>query len=715
MPNAQELGALQIWETFLEEAGELLRRIDELLNHCAQLEPSGRGVLWLELRRALHTLKGAASAAGAARIKEAAHALEDRVGLESPADAQMIGGLVDAVAELRCMLMSAASAGFTDTAFEKVEPREASEAAPTFSGDGEYLRMRPERIDALHTLASELMVTRLQHIGLAERLLVLRDQAEEAQRLFRQLDAELRHRHGKSCALEWEDLLVRRTSVASILAEMAHGIDALSRELPTLNEQASVISANLEDGIRDLRLMPLQPFLRDYAQVVREAARESGKQAALVVQAEGAEIDRSVLLRLREPLLHLVRNAVVHGLEPKEQRLLHGKSETGRVLLEARALGPRVVICVSDDGRGVDIAAVRRKAQALHLPDPGDELSQEALLDLLSHPGFSTWEEADGLAGRGIGLDVARAGIQSLGGTLALHNRPGLGCTFTIEVSVSASTNIGLLLRVHDEYYGVLLNQIERVLRIAAEDLRSCEGRDVVDFNGSPIAAVTLAELLGLPASPVPAGRRPAVVLNLGKQRLVLIVDDIPGEQAMVIKPLGPAFSGAQLFLGGALQADHSIVPVLQVSALCDYAADRPSRSGSLGPAQRSSREPISVLVVDDSLTIRTLLRNILATAGYQVTVAHDGKSALEELDRLPRCSLIITDLQMPRMDGTALCRAVRSSSRPHLPILIVTSVGDEEEKRQALAAGADGYVVKAEFEQGRFLNLVAQLSSLRA
>lgn len=252
------------------------------------------------------------------------------------------------------------------------------------------------------------------------------------------------------------------------------------------------------------------------------------------------------------------------------------------------------------------------------------------------------------------------------------------------------------------------------MLRVDPADIKVFEGRDTVSYHQDPVAAVSLAELLGLPASTPPASRRPAVVLRQGKQQLLLFVDEIPGEQALVIKPLGRAFAGARLFLGGAIQADHSIVPVLQVPELFERAATRRT-SSPLALKPQPARRRGTVLVVDDSLTIRTLLRNILSAAGYQVALAHDGKSALAELSRIQQCDLVITDLQMPGMDGGALCRAVRSSDRPNLPVLVVTSVGDSEEKRKALAAGADAYIIKGEFEQGHFLSTVAQMADAGA
>ncbi len=699
---SQEL-ADEIWETFLQESAEILRRLEELLSECEGAPAVRREGLWLEVKRALHTLKGTAAAAGAEPIKAATHALEDLIAAAPPGQDPPINEVLSRVTEMWKRLARPSAGPLA----------KAPEEAPATGAEGEYLRMRPERIDALHTLAGELMVTRLQQAALAERLKALRDQAEETQRLFRQLDLQVRHLQRRRSPVSWDDLSANSRSVASMLVQTVHEIDALSRELPALNEQAAAVSANLEDGIRELRLMPLQPFFREYAQVVREAARESGKQASLSVRAEGAEIDRAVLLRLRDPLLHMVRNAVVHGIEPPEQRLARGKPEAGRVSLEARSEGNRVIIRVCDDGGGVDLAAVRRRAQAMHLIDASKELSEEFLLELLSHPGFSTHKRADGLAGRGIGLDVAQNSIHSLGGRLGLETQTGAGSVFTIEVPITASTSSGLLLRIGGETYGVLLNQIDSVLRIAAEDIKVFEGRDTVIHQNDPVAAVSLAELLDLPPSAAPPGRRPAVVLRQGKQRLLVFVDDIPGEQALVIKPLGRAFVGARLFLGGAVQADHSIVPVLQVPELFERAA-RQRNPSLLGPKGAAPRKRGAVMVVDDSLTIRTLLRNILSAAGYEVSLAHDGESALKALSQLEQCDLIITDLQMPGMDGTALCQKVRGLERPNLPILVVTSVGDSEEKRRALHAGADAYIVKSEFEQEYFLKTVAQLCSVR-
>jgi chemotaxis protein histidine kinase CheA/CheY-like chemotaxis protein len=460
-------------------------------------------------------------------------------------------------------------------------------------------------------------------------------------------------------------------------------------------------------------LMPLQPFFEEYAKVVREAAREGQKEAKLSIAAAGAEIDRAVLARLREPLLHLVRNAVVHGIEPPTTRRELGKNPVGTVRLEARCEGSRATLRVLDDGAGIDEERVLRKAVASQLIERRDAPSGGAMLEVLTTPGFSTRDVADGLAGRGMGLDVVASTIRDLDGVLRLDNMPGLGCAFTIEVPIAALTSGGLVVRVGDHLVGVLLSHIERAIRVDAASIISFQGRSAILVGTERVAIVPLASLLGVDAKTALAGKRTALVLRHGKQRLVTIVDDIPGQQALIVKPFGKAFARARLFSGGAIQADGSILPVLAVPALFERAAGAAAVQSPAPLVQPAVRPPesISVLVVDDSITMRTLLRNILQASRYKVTVAHDGENALEVLGQMETCDLIITDLHMPRMDGTELCRAVRRRDRPQIPIVVVTSVGDAEEKSRALAAGADAYIVKSDFEQAHFIDTVMRLT----
>jgi CheY-like chemotaxis protein len=371
-------------------------------------------------------------------------------------------------------------------------------------------------------------------------------------------------------------------------------------------------------------------------------------------------------------------------------------------------VGTHVIVRVRDDGRGVDVRRVREKARLLNLPDTED------VLELLTHPGFSTRESADDLAGRGVGLDVVATIVRGLDGQLELTNQPGQGCEFSLRVPIRASNAMGLLLNAGGASFGIVLSSVERVMQIAWEELQQVEGKPAMRMDDEMVAVVELAELLGVPADENPPARVALVVLRQARRRLALVVSDIPSEQALLIRPFGRAFRNAELFIGGAVQADHSVVPVLSTATL--FA--RASRTGA-GKGQLVRTRPLAVarktsdlraLVVDDSITMRTLLRNVLTAAGYQVSVAEDGLSALNLLRQRADFNIVVTDFQMPRMDGVELCRSIRALESVYVPIVMVTSVDDPEEKSRALSAGADAYVVKSTFEQTSFLKRVDTL-----
>jgi two-component system chemotaxis sensor kinase CheA len=583
-------------------------------------------------------------------------------------------------------------------------------AAPQ-QGDGgsafaEWLRVSPERIDHLHAQLGELVLTRLQQDRLVERMVRLRTSAARAMTRERELSRALFEARAELPPELWRRLKGFTQSSTSGWSSLVESLQTVCREARVIQAQSAVVSQSVEESIQGLRLMPLAPFFENYAKSVRDAARRSAKEVRFHVRADGTEIDRAVLTRLSDALLHLVRNAVVHGLEKPDQRLALGKPIEGNLTLEARSAGTHAVILVSDDGAGVDEERVRAKARALGLDDSVD------ILELLTHPGFSTRDSVDELSGRGVGLDVVLGIVRGLNGTLELTSLRGQGTVFTIRVPIAASTTMGLVLELGKHRFGVLLGDVERVLRPAPSEIQQVEGRPAVLVGNERVALVALSDVLGVQLEAQAREHIPVVVLHHGRNRLALAVDEIPGEHAFVVRPFGPAFRNAELFIGGAVQPDHSVVPVIGTAALFARAM-RTSAAGlsrTLTAAHKRAPSNLHALVVDDSITMRTLIRNVLTAAGYQVTVAEDGVAALERLDEMASCHIVITDLQMPRMDGIELCTNIRLRPGSYVPIVMVTSVDEDEEKSRALAAGADAYVVKASFEQALFLKRVDTL-----
>jgi chemotaxis protein histidine kinase CheA len=481
-----------------------------------------------------------------------------------------------------------------------------------------------------------------------------------------------------------------------------HELQDVCRDARVIQAQSAAVGQAVEESIQDLRLMPLGPFLDGFAKIARDAARRDGKELRFEARADDAEVDRAVLLRLHEALIHVVRNAVVHGIESGGVRAMQGKPREGRLTLEACLAGSHAVIRISDDGAGVDAARVREKARALAIPDAED------VLDILTHPGFSTRSKVDDLAGRGVGLDVVANVVRGLEGSLELTTTRDVGSVFTIRVPIAASTTRGLVLEVGERSFGIMLSAVERVLRPTAAEIMLVEGRAAVRVEDEMVALVALSDLLGIEESDDSQGERIAVVvLRQGRRRLALSLHEIPSEHALVVRPFGRAFRGAELFVGGAVQPDHSVIPVLSTAALFTRASQRSSSPVKRPRAAARPTFDIHALVVDDSITMRTMLRNILSAAGYRVTVAEDGEAALRTLQEMEQCHVVVTDLQMPHMDGAELCRNIRARPGSYLPIIMVTSVDDPEEKAKALAAGADAYLVKGHFEQVAFLQRI--------
>ncbi|OJH35992.1 hybrid sensor histidine kinase/response regulator [Cystobacter ferrugineus] len=711
MPRSTEELDQAIRMAFAAEARDLLRQVERALHGLAGGDASERESRCRDMLRGLHTLKGAAAASGHEEVERATHALEDlvhgvqagRVALEGPGLEGLFSGL--------------------EHVYEALDPgpAETDAAAPApgmaFAGGGagseaeEFLRVPPGRVDALQALVGELVLSRLRQDALARRLMEARDLLGEAMDRWREMGARLEPCKRTLPRAQWAGLKAAREACGPAMRGAWQALSAVAREAPGLLAHEAGVNAALEEGIRELRLMPLQPFLEESARGAREAARACGKEVRLEVRAGGAEVDRVVLMRLREVLLHLVRNAVVHGVETPERRRAAGKPEVGTLTLEAYCEGARAFVRVADDGAGVDVERVVRRARATGWSGEEGALDAEGLLALLSLPGFSTRDEVDALSGRGVGLDVVMSILRELEGSLRLEHTPGQGTAFLLEVPVSTSTHRGLVVRVGEDCFGVLLHHVERVLRVSARDVVSLEGHATVRVGNEPVSLVALSALLGL-GGDEGTPRRTGVVVRQGRQRLVLLVDDVPGEERLFIKPLGPAFAGAPLVLGGAPRPDGSVLPVLQVPALFARAAQgagEGSASACLVP--RAVPEPCTVLVVDDSPTLRTLLRNVLRAAGFSVVVAHDGLAAIEAWSR-QAFGLVVTDLEMPRLDGVELCRFVRRSERPRTPVLLITSQGGPEERRRARDVGVDAYVVKGEFEQASFLGLVRKLTN---
>jgi two-component system chemotaxis sensor kinase CheA len=478
------------------------------------------------------------------------------------------------------------------------------------------------------------------------------------------------------------------------LAHSLGGKKRLSQDVNDVLEAGERMLDDLKDAAVGMRTLPLAVIAGRLPRAVRDIAQASGKDVEFAVTGADTELDRVILESLSEPLGHLLRNAVVHGVESPAEREQAGKPARGRVELRAVPRGSLVEIVVADDGRGVSPEVV------------GQAQRQGSLTDLLAGAGYSTAAAVTDLAGRGVGLDAVKAYVRSLGGSLEVRSEPGRGMEVILLLPLALALIEVLLFERGEAVYGVPLAAVEEVLVVTQTLL--LQGRPALEFRGKSLPVTDFAALIGARA-PALGDRRPALVIAVGGRRAIATCDALLGQEEVVIKPLGPLLAGVEGYLGAAILGDGRIALLVEPTMLSRESRHIPETAAPSAVA--GSATAPKVLVVEDSFTVRELQRSILEAAGYPVTTARDGRDALGVLGRDSEIALVVTDLEMPELDGIGLTRAIRAdTSRASLPVVIVTSRGSEDDRRRGIDAGADAYMAKQNFDQQALLATVERL-----
>jgi len=742
--------APEILEVFAAEAEEHLLTVSRNLP-ILQAHPESVEHLQ-EVRRAFHTLKGAAASVGFAALARLAHRAEDLLDRldetgqpATPAEFALLFDSLDALEDLAggqaddsadalyprydALVGATAAAPEPDqTATPAESPEEvAPQSADAGRAAGESLRVPIARLDEVGKLLGELVIGRsgferqlaqyarlVQDLQLscgrlrraAATLEVQSEAKAPGGRLAAHFDAPDRG-HGFD-ALEFDrytdaHLLTRELAETSAdLGGLGQEFAALIGEFDGTLLRQTRLTGDLQDKLTRVRMVPLTHLSARLQRTARHTATAVGKSVRLVMSGEETELDKTVLEEMGEPLLHLVRNAIDHGLEPAEERVALGKPAAGAVRVEASREGTQVVLRISDDGRGIDLEAVRNAAVAQgYLPaDEAARLAPDALLDLLFQSGFSTAATVTETSGRGVGLDAVRVMVGRLKGTVGLSSVPGVGTTFTVRLPLTLAVIRALMVRSAGQTFAVPLGAVAEVLRLDPGAADSLGGEDVARVAGRTHPRVTLAALMGLKNTPAPAGTRPpAVVLAVGDRRYVVVVDEVLGGREVVVKPLGSHLRRVPGVAGATLLGDGSVVLILDpldLFATPVAAAPRPAPREPTSLA-RANRDALTVLIVDDSPSVRRVVSGQLREAGWVVATAKDGVDALEALHRADRPpDAILLDVEMPRMDGYELLSTLRATAEyAWLPVVMLTSRAGEKHRRKAAEVGATGYLVK--------------------
>jgi two-component system chemotaxis sensor kinase CheA len=457
-------------------------------------------------------------------------------------------------------------------------------------------------------------------------------------------------------------------------------------------------------------MQPVLPYLQLFPALVRSIAREQGKEVSFRIEAAEIEVDRRILEVMKNPLIHLLRNSIDHGVELPATRELAGKPREATVKLSVAELDDaRIEIVVSDDGAGIDFAKVRVAAENMgHMPAGND-----AALVFLS--GVSTSPNVTSISGRGLGLAIVRDKVEILGGSISLESRPSEGCLFRITLPMTLATYRGVVIRACGYTLVMPTSAVERVVRYNKSEIRTTQNRETVEINGRAVTMMRLSAVLGItsPSSRPDANRLPLLIVQHAGMRMAFAVDEIVDEEELLVKQLGKQLSRVRNVAGVAVLASGGIAPILHVSDLLKCAVKSAATNGS--PAEIMSAPAkaagLRILVVEDSVTTRTVLKNILETAGYRVRLAEDGVEALAWL-KAEGFDLVISDVDMPRMNGLELTSRIRSEEQlSKLPVILVTGLESKEDRERGMGAGANAYLEKKRFDQDRLLDVIRRLA----
>jgi chemosensory pili system protein ChpA (sensor histidine kinase/response regulator) len=717
----------EILDGFRQEAGEYVGTAARLLRELARL-PGDLAPL-NELRRVLHTFKGVAAVVGFKRLAELCHRLEDLAEATLAGPVPLPQAAIDALfadfEEMETLVLGELPAA-ADPSAPLPQPRAQSEAESAAPEHPRAVRDDRRRLREVLRLSGDLVSN---HTAFEARFHGLKHQLQELELAVARLRRVARQIEGatESMALAglasvahsaplpaaawtgreeaFDSLELERYSgldlLSRSLAENAADLSSIARELAgdldgaeSDRRELKRLTRGLQDQMLRLQLAPLGTLSARLDRTVRATAAREGKRVDLMLAGEDVELDRAILAGIADPLLHLLRNAVSHGIELPDVRREQGKPERGRITVRARMEGSQVAIEIADDGAGLDWTAIHAAAAAAGVV-PGTHL--------LFEPGFTTTTAVGEVSGRGVGLDVVKTEVERLRGSVAVQSHAGAGATFTLRLPQSLALARVVLVRAAGETLAVPAASIVQVLRLAEPNAR------VVEAMGESFPVSDLAELLALPSRERSPARRSVLLLAAGERRLALAVDDLAGIFDAVVAGLGTLLPRVRGVSGAAVAGDGRLLLVLNPAELLAVAAsgETAAQSTAVPGAER-----LSVLVVDDSLSVRRVLAGLLRAAGWEVQVARDGREALESLQaatRLP--SVAVVDVEMPRMNGYELLASLRREPalRP-LPVVFLTSRAGEKHRANAVSLGADGYLVKP-YDDANLLATLARVA----
>jgi two-component system chemotaxis sensor kinase CheA len=707
----------EILEIFRAEARELLQGIGDALlileNSTNSDERSKANKLSF---RSAHNIKGAAASIGIGRIEKLVHLLEDVFVELRDRDMPLSGRMLDEIfkaidhidrlvasasremkdieeddeaivnllKELASQVTSTTREGSKPT--EKAEAESSSETALAEVRDLSFVRISGERLDKLSSQLGELVEMKIRMEEMSREMVAIRAEFE------------------------------RRTESQDDLLRVSFKTLSTNIELSTLS--MGKLMGEIQEELIELRMVPCSTIFPLLRRAVRDVCRKRNVDIDFKLEGGGYQLDRNIVERMKDPLIHLLRNAVDHGIESADERLKGGKSAKGQVILRISHMGHGIRFSVIDDGRGIDFAKIRQRVTQLGLLKGKEEnLDDNLLLDFIFSSGVSTSHEADSVSGRGVGLDVVKKNIVEIQGVVTVDTRPGKGTAFNVNVPLTLATDTGLFIVTGGEHYVVPRSAILQVVTFGYQDVTITNNSATLRYEGQPIVVKRLEGMLRqknfLPRKD--DEQHLAIVLQSGDSIAAFVVDEIDQEAEIVIRDVGSFLqrlkniSGLTIMPSGDMCFVINPIDIVRQATRAQQSGDFESFAPGTGLDSIDPREKI-IMVVDDSATSRILNQKLLSDAGFQVLTAGNGLQALEVLRR-KKCDLVLSDVNMPHLDGLGLTKRIKSSSQlAGIPVVLLTSLSKQSEREEGLDAGADAYMVKSQLNQKELIEIIEQL-----
>ena len=601
------------------------------------------------------------------------------------------------------------------------EPAISSKSTPPPAQVDDYqidtIRVEPQKLDALMRQAGELSVAK----GRVSRWLV---ELDEIVALWEKMSQDI----ANASALNQEQN-AHNGSLQQALHSSRRAEQRLERLGGLVNRirniagedvsQLEKLSNELETGVQSLRLLPLSTIFNLFPRMVRDLSKQQGKTINLVIEGGDTRADKRILEEIKDPLLHILRNAIDHGIETPSEREQTGKPPTATLRLRGYQSGSRVGIEITDDGRGLSVESIKRTALRRGVCSEAELAAMlvEEVQSLIFAPGFSTRTEVSELSGRGVGLDVVRENVERLKGAIAVKSTPGQGCEFRLQFNTSLATNRVLIIEINQTPYAIPIESVQTTLLLSRQEIFALEGSQTITFQDQPVSVIWLADLLELPvevpsspeAADATAKVLPCIVIKVGAAMLGLFVDALLDEQDIFLKPQSKLLKRVRNVSGATILSTGEVCTVLNPLDLLK-SVQGPTRSHSTQNLIEQLNAKQSLLLVEDSIIIRTQLKRLLEGAGYDITVAVDGQEGFNKL-RAGFFDAVVSDVEMPNMTGLELVAKVRQFSEySELPFILVTTLASDEDKRRGAEAGANAYLTKGSFDQKLLLDTLKRL-----